>query len=49
MIESFEVQLNEIRQQREFKSALLRQARGQGAGHIATDDSIQQSSDVISE
>jgi hypothetical protein len=49
MIESFEVQLNEIRQQREFKAALLRQASGQASAHVVADDSVQQSSDVISE
>lgn len=49
MIESFEGQLNEIRQQRELKLALLRQLKSQKAGPLAAGESVQQRSDVISE
>jgi ABC-type uncharacterized transport system ATPase subunit len=49
MIESFEGQLNEIRQQREFKLALLRQLEGQKVGSMNMGESVQQRSDVVSE
>jgi hypothetical protein len=49
MIESFEGQLNEVRQQREFKMALLRQLQGGRADSFAAEDLVQQRSDVISE
>jgi hypothetical protein len=49
MIESFEGQLNEIRQQREFKMELLRQLQKDGQGYFRASDLVQQSSDVISE
>ncbi|HVG17428.1 MAG TPA: hypothetical protein VNI02_00120 [Blastocatellia bacterium] len=48
MIESFEAQLNEIRQQREFKMALLRQLQSEKTGPIAMGDSVEQRPDVIS-
>jgi hypothetical protein len=49
MIESSEGQLNEIRQQREFKIALLRQLQSGGNGSFSAEDLVQQRSDVISE
>jgi predicted HicB family RNase H-like nuclease len=49
MIQSFEGQLNEIRQQREFKAALLRQLQKEGRNYFGIHDSTQQRTDVISE
>ena len=48
-IESFEAQLNEVRQQREFKMALLSQLQNQREGYFGARDLVHQSSDVISE
>lgn len=49
MIESFEAQLNEIRQQREFKVALLRQLQSRGGSFMSAGDLVQERSDVVSE
>jgi len=49
MIRSFEGQLNEVRQQRELKMALLSQLQEQGNSYFGARDSVHQSTDVISE
>ena len=48
-IEFFEVQLNEIRQQREFKMALLRQLQEQEDSYFNASNLVHQRTDVISE
>lgn len=49
LIESLEAQLNEIRQQREFKIALLRELQNPRTISFSAGDSVQQRPDVISE
>ena len=48
-IESFEGQLNEIRQQREFKMELLRHMQSQQLQTINESELFKQGTDVISE
>jgi hypothetical protein len=49
IIESFEGQLNEIRQQREFKMELLRQMKSQDLNAITKSELFEQGTDVVSE
>jgi hypothetical protein len=49
VIESFEAQLNEIRQQREFKMALLRQLQDRELTSVSAMSLVQQRTDVVSE
>ena len=48
-IKSFEGQLNEIRQQREFKMELLRQLRSNEFNTLNKSELFEQRTDVISE
>jgi hypothetical protein len=48
VIRSFEAQLNEIRQQRELKIALLRQLQNPGMSAVSKNSLVQQTTDVIS-
>jgi hypothetical protein len=49
LIQDFEARLNEARQQREFKIALLRQLYGPEFDAIGKTSRVQQRPDVISE
>jgi hypothetical protein len=49
IIQSFEGQLNEIRQQREFKMELLRQMKSQDLNAITKSELFEQGTDVVSE
>ena len=48
VIRSFEAQLNEIRQQRELKIALLRQLQNHEMSAVSNNSLVQQTTDVIS-
>ena len=48
VIRSFEAQLNEIRQQRELKIALLRQLQNHEVSAVSNNSLVQQTTDVIS-